>query len=429
MMRTITITAALLVAAACGTDRSVPQLLQQSQVVLATPPSWANKGHLEDNWEWSTRADENMVLLVNPQTGVLDEFYITGQDQVLMCATWELSGTLYLLVGVLDASEEFSLLRYHDSTGDGRPDASTEAVVFDAGTNAIYPTHLCRENRTGSSIYLLDSRCADILYVEDTNSDGWPDTIQTTPFARSSDHPELLDVYRLRSPAVGVVEAHDSYIPSSAVHAQAWELLELPFDRYSDTNSDNVADVLAVVVPVAAHPAMLGIPYDGQTAIDVSGVQNAGVQVWTLNVDMTQDTLIGSGTIGAGITSITLTSALTKGDRVGVYYATGSTGRDVPAYLAVDDWPQITEVDEPLIDIAGGTHTIKGLNFASDVDVGLVTKTGTHNLSFTFVDSRTLTVTVPALTTDDVGAAWLRITAPSQPDDEIIGAQNVPVCD
>lgn len=79
-------------------------------VVVDDPPQWADRGRLEQGWEWSTRAADNTVLFAHSY-GTLREFDVPDKAQVLMCATWKRQRRLYFLVGALDADRRFSLLR------------------------------------------------------------------------------------------------------------------------------------------------------------------------------------------------------------------------------------------------------------------------------------------------------------------------------
>lgn len=309
--------------------------------------------------------------------------------------TVRVGGSEYLLVGSIDASDDFHLYRYADTTGDGVPDQSSEVQLFSSLGDPMFVTSVAMA--ADGSFFCLDRRCQDICVAIDTDSDGWGDTLQASPFARSQDFPAMLDARRVSGPA----SVDGVFVLGLMDVAGQDELGELPAWILTDSDSDGAADLLTVV---ESRRARIGaydhIPFDGQTAVSVFGFgypSGATAEVWLLDSGGNDVQLLGSAVLADDQpTSVSLSSALVEGQVVSIRLAGGGAASQT-AHV-VSDAPQVHRCT-PYMTEAGvaAPVTLKGANLTATMLVFyLEGGEGTPiPLAFSLVDSETATVTLP----------------------------------
>ena len=155
--------------------------------------------------------------------------------------------------------------------------------------------------------------------------------------------------------------------------------------------------------PSPPYPLVDNQPFvDGQDEVVVSAFLLSTpsiAQVWELDSQGVKTTLLGSASVSnSGETTISLVSPLTEGeDSVGVCWDT--TGAELVVFDVLPAVPTIRELDPPSIELALATSvTIKGLNFSQTMVLNYRREfeDSASTLSFTYVDSETITVQIPA---------------------------------
>jgi len=435
----------LLVLCSCGIQGPGPgpQGISSSNPKLTAPPVIGNHGSFSDAWNW-TLADDSAVVTLHNTTDPDPAPTLTlpaGEVQVLVVTTWfrpavgeppySIIGTPYLLVGSIDAQDVFTLYRFHDTDSDGQPDQSSRTVLFDSGASPLYVTDLTPAG-LGPDLYLLDARCQDVLRASDTSADGWPDQIETTPFAASADYEALEHVRMVDSAGPGVVDAplQDRYLPDGSRHSLHVLAHGKPWLHLEDGDSDGVADAADVLPLGESSLAVYGRPFDGQKELDVAGEPGDTVEVWSIDADGEPDVMLGRVVLGTGPwTPLTLTPALAEGDDIGI------RSQDQPdAWLVRKVWgayPQILSVSSAVIDDDGATVRITGENLSAGTEAVLYTKAGTATrvLTLSVTDSRHGTVTIPAVRAEESGTAKLAVKASSQSPEAGTSLANIWLCD
>jgi hypothetical protein len=327
----------------------------------------------------------------------------------------ERSGTDYLLVSSIDASENFRLDRFHDSTADGVPDQSTRTTLV-VSTEPMYVTWMSVVDAV--KVLLLDRRCQDVLVAKDTNSDGWVDAINSTPFAASGVLPELLPITHISS----FVAANDDLVVwGREVAPNSVESISPLFTvlALQDTDDDDVADGSATENPADRGPRVIdGRPFDGQSELAVSRFSlnsPATIEVWELDENEDDVAQLGSIALGMGVGSgvVSLSPAPSAGDVLGIRYQGNPTSQTTARVL--EAYPQVLSVTPGVVDPeVTATVTLTGLNFSSTMAVKLVKhrETFVDVISFTYVSDTVATIVVPAQS--DLEAVWVAAFADGQ---------------
>ncbi len=402
----------IVLAVSCSHAGSSPVIRAQSQVLLTQPPDKAIAGSYQasetTNWNYFARSDKNEILLTD-KVGNGEEILTVPGTGVLAVLKREIDDTTYLLVSTVDASGRFVLVRYHDSDGDGAPDSGTELQLLDSGSNEMYVTQLTAED--GPDFYLLDARCQDVLRADDTDGDGWPDTLETVPFAMSDDHSDLKSVEQLfKGNEPGVLNAiMGKRTPGNPVERELRVVL-------TDANGDGVADTVVLTEPMITVPVILGTPYDGQTEVLVIGETGRTVEFYRLDPSGDPTVLLGSWTFVSGLAeTATLTSPLANTEEIQIRFT--NVGAPTVFAKVVEKSPQVIEVTPQIWRYdEGATIQLFGQNFSTNMTVKLVTAgNNTYTASYSFIDSSNITVTVPALTLEeDIGSATIAACDPGQ---------------
>jgi len=405
-----------LLLAACTSSDPDAELVGRSLVVLNSPPDVLLSGTI-NNWGFSVESGETTIDFFD-RSGVQDDEALAVSGNTLLLTDVRLkSGVEYLLVGTLDASEHFSLYRYHDSSGDGVPDAATQTLLF-SSTEPMYVTDIT--NAADGTTYLLDRRCQDVLVAIDTGTDGWPDQLGTTPYARSADYPRLLDSRSIR------ITTQNQLL---AMVKDGLDLMRLPHAIFNDANADLIADAYALG-PLGDKPIHLATHMVvGQDTVTARGEPGKTVEVWELNGTGGTVAILGSGVVAAGgDVTVSLSRPLTSGESIGLKYSTETAV--AIRQVIVAKIPQVLELDPTTVP-TGQTSTVQitGQDLTTTMVVKLVEADGTsHTLTTTFVSSTSVSVTIPSLTAEGPGTIYAE--EPTQ-DPEVVGAvgQTLLICD
>ncbi len=396
-----------------GSD--APRLIARSQVVLLSPPTEFITGSL-DGWLFSAQGGATTIEFSYTPGGQEDTDLVVPGVTLLLAQSDSHDGVRYLLVGTLDAAERYSLHRYHDTSGDGAPDAGTQSLLF-TSVEPMYVTYLSRT--AAGTTYLLDKRCQDILVATDSDGDAWPDQIAAAPFARSADHETLLDAGFIRMLSNGNLLA--------MINARM-ERFHSPHDIFRDTDGDLVADV-HVVGPEGDKPiyfsAFLSV---GQDELTVAAQVGNVVEVWELDSSGATNVLLGSATVASnGRATISLTRTLAAGDEIGIKYASSTEIAITNTVIA--KIPQVLDV-EPKTALTNQNSTIvlTGQDFTTTMTVTLREMDGTtHTLTVQYIDTTTVNVTVPSLTTE--GSVAIYAHEPGQDLEEFgVRGRTIQVC-
>lgn len=402
----------------CGSGNPTPTTIQRSALVLTSPPTTCSVGEI-GAWSWDATSDDDEIWF-DGNGGQESTIEVPGVG-VLCARLIEKNDVIYLLAGVIRADESFALYRYHDSNADEAPDQSTETLLFSTGIEEAYVTSF--SIGADGRAFALDRRCQDILLITDANTDGWPDSLQMVPFAKSADFTELLDARFLLAHSTSVVGAYLTE-PHISVAAESQAVT-----KYEDTNADNVADTTEVSGATSLNPRATLRPYAGQTSVDLYADLNAVgklAQVWKLDSSGSDVAMLGSvtltGTDGRGIGTAPLSPALVLGDRVAFRFA-GEAGNQMITEV-VEAWPQIRHWSPPAVyEGVATTLTVYGANFQATMTLKLMKPDGSlQTQAFTLVNDGEMTVALPAMNTTTFGKRLGLWAAGAGQDDEADGA-------
>jgi len=234
-------------------------------------------------------------------------------------------------VGAIDASQVWHLYHVTDKDGDGFPDPASATLLFDTGSSKAFITDIVHSSEDSSIVFLLGCRCQDIYIATDTDSDGLPDDLATTPFARSADFPVLLHASMLHAAVDDAVTALDS---PNAVPRRPRGRLEVdlsPQLRFEDTDEDRVADT-GSRSQKSVHAQIRGRCRGGASELKVVGDVGETVQIWDVPASGPA-TLLGSKTMTSAGWDLSLDESwetlhlsrpLVAGETIRVSYASGS---------------------------------------------------------------------------------------------------------
>lgn len=352
-----------LLVASCGSGQTIVADAgpQQSRVVLTSAPEVVTGGAWVglSGFAFVTDCTDCIRVMSGTSAAAWQEVRVGGA-KVLWADVWEVSGTVYLVASVIDSSDITSFYRYHDSGSDGLPDESTETLLFSSGTSPMYVTDVVWDEDEGLA-YILDRRCQDVRVAEDTNSDGWPDTLRTAAFALSQDHSGLLNVLSITPTVNGIA---GSFLESSPALGGGAGTTLLMYDPDGDLEADTVVLQLGQY----GAPVTRGAPYDGQSQVAVTGGPSAAgatAQIWELDSNLDDVTLLGSVVLGSdGTGTVSLSRSLDEDEKIGVRFSGGAESQRIPTVL--DDRPQLLGVDPDLIPMGQATAvTVEGVNLTS----------------------------------------------------------------
>jgi len=388
-------------------------------VVLFDPPVAVDvlkfSGNGIDTWRITSDSDSADIGLV--RIGVTDEtLTLTPSAGIAILDLRELvsGGTTYLIAATVDAADVGRIVRWHDADGDGAPDASTEAVLLTTGAPGAYFSAI--DFLTPETAYLYNARCGDVLIARDSDSDGWADTLDPTPFAMSSVFPSLLHVRAIDVESASIVRTARTEGAGTTVAMD--RTLNWTFE---DLDGDDVADQSAFNVPDLKAPVVYGEPHEGQTTIRVRGSSGQTVRLYLLDVNDDPATALGQLTLGTDDwEDMSLSPSLAEGDKL--LLTAGSDYNAPHRTLHVrDNAPQCIAAVPSAFEIGGESSlTIHGLGLSNTMTVKLVTADGSETtLSHTLVSSQVMTVILPTLVDpDDAGVAMIYALEPGQdPED------------
>ena len=399
----------------------------RSQVVLTEPPVVFDTSGPSSSPAWRFTGQDTVVSFVAANSEATGSIDLQDQARTMVVLPWYDNGVItHFLVGCIDASERWSLFRFHDATGDTIPDASTRVLLLDTGSSSAYVTYLARAPGSGT-VYLLDRRCQDVLVATDTDSDGFPDHLDATPFAESAAHPALLRAHMLLAVDAWTIDAPER-IRLSPDDRGAFARFQGDVLRLGDVNHDGRADTSSMW-NLDPSPSMYGQPYEGQVGVKVAGGQGAIAELWAVSeLDNSPIALLGQVALGSGPwTALALGTPLTADAVVRLNY---SDRREDGRILRVGkDTPQLCGVSTHTLRRTGDTVEVQGVNLHGNVVARL--RTGAqfddvHVLAVIVHDSESATLTIPELPASAVGTALLELEDPSNPG---VGAGTVSVCE
>ena len=301
----------------------------------------------------------------------------------------------------------------------------------DSGTTPAYVTYIARVPGS-DTIYLLDRRCQDIWVAKDTDSDGFPEDLQSTPFAQSATYPDLLEGRMLVVAEEGTVDVPSKEFSVGYDDHPAYFDFKSDIYKLKDTDANGVADTSSTWQHVSGAPTLYGRPFDGQTVLKIAGTEGAVVELWGVaELDDSPITQLGSVALGAGDwTPLTLPNGLSEDDSVRLNYA--AAPGDGIVMRVWKDLPQIVGLSDRVVDVAGESIDLNGVNLHSNVVVRL--RTGddlsvVHLLTVVVHDSESATVTIPALPAAAVGTAMFEMYDPAHPVLDGLTGTPVSVCE
>lgn len=399
---------ALLALGLCSCGNSAPATTPSNRTTLTStpvltepPPYTADNGPIGAA-EWFVPSDGTAIEIV-PQNGTgVSKFSVTiPGTRLLMATVATIGGTEYLLMGAIDSNEQFTLHRMHDSNGDEVVDGATLTAVFNSNSEKVYGYSLSVQ---GDKWYLLDRRCQDVRIALDTTSDGFANSWQATPFAKSQDHAVLLDTRHLLSPETGT-------------GVDAFATLQEPADveparvECRDTDADNVADSVTSVAARSVVPNVYGRLFSGQTTVRVQAEFGDGetVQIYDVDTAGAPDTLLGSVQLTDDqFVSVPLSRSLVLAEEIAVKFA--STGAEIEFFEVGEDEPQylkISKVNLPVGQV--NTVDVEGYNLTSTTTYTLETKDGQSlTITPTFNSSTSVTLSIPLIGVASLGYATIR---------------------
>lgn len=397
------LTAVLVLPVACrggGDNPRSPTQTAGGPVVRSAVPIVDLAGTFERH-SYRTRGTSNQVFMTD-LGGTNFELAFSG-CHVTFADSWLVGGRRHLVVGLTDDLDAFTLYRVHDASGDGLPDMSTCTVVFTTPGPA-YVTHVTPplEGRA----FALDARCQDLLRVTDANADGWPDTVAAVPFARSVDHPLLLQVRSLQmlgatrvvgfEGGAGFVPGTRNWVPSRAPGATVRALL-------FDLDGDGIAESVTQEVEGSRFPATVGRPFVGQTTVSLYGTAEVDVgRVAVVSAGPAgSPQILGSGALvlvdGAPQVSIPLSRPLELGEEVRLSFADAADRW--ARHTVIGAWPQILAATPAEIDAgAPASLTIQGLHFSASMELRARTPQsgqGSIVVPFTYLSPVLVVATLP----------------------------------
>ena len=292
-----------------------------------------------------------------------------------------------------------------DTDADGRVEAETVLVT---STQAIEVTTATLDPDTGT-LYMLDTDHS-VWRATDTNSDLLPDQLQATVFADVPTGTGVGDMWHKLTLVARLGSADASGVDLLGRHGS------FPLGRLEDTDADNQADTIALTlndITQLPPPQVIGLrPHVGMSKIRVAGRWDASVQVWTVDENDENDTLLGTATIGeSGAADVTLSPALSQGDRFRLHDQTNDIDGPILEVGAL-----VIQAENPgnirITQSAQQVLTINGSGFTSITSVDLFNAcraTPSMSLSFQLVNDEELQITVPQLDTSWNGYAEFRI--------------------
>jgi len=404
-------------------------LTTRSQALLSEPPDVREYSGMEATPSWLLTGQGPLVEFESA-LGTKSVIELQDQAKAMAILPWLQAGEItHFLIGFVNAAGTWSLFRFHDADGDTLPDVATKALLFDTGNTPAYITYIARLHGQ-SEIYLLDERCQDVFVARDGNGDGFPDTLQTTPFAESFQFPELLDGRMIVVVAAGQIDVPSGRFRVGNHDMGTYQKFSSDIYRLADTDQDGIADTISAWVRSDPAPRLYGRPFAGQTTLKIAGTEGASVEVWSVaEVDSAPISLLGAVTLSSDDwTALTLPAALVEDQKVRLSYATHP--QDGAIHRVWKDLPQAQGVSERLVARTGDAVDMQGVNLSSSTvfrlrwgpDLG-----DSQLLSAVVHSSEAATVTIPALPATATGTAFLDVYDPTHAEEH--SSVQISICD
>ncbi len=320
-IHTMIAVAATILLAACGrTEASEKQqtLNNSSPVVNTIVPNTSSDVSFGDGFCHAKAGRKHVAIDSHKLKYGIGSFFPGGT--VMGVGIARKDGKEYLLVATrANATSGCTIRCYYDKNGDDVPDASTGRTLVSTGSQPCYITSM-DVNDDFSKLFMLDRRCQDVLYATDTDGNGWPDTMATSPCARSADFPNLKRAGFIR--ASGTKDVDLECLPVSD-HARNRLRRVDPLCRIELRGG-----VATDVTPPRRPYWSVSINWpviEGDTEVFVSGgcaEEGTEVEIWTLDGGGNLLTRLGTApmpTDGSKVV-VPLRAALTRGTRLRAKY-------------------------------------------------------------------------------------------------------------
>ena len=335
---------------------------------------------------------------------------------VLGMATVPFGGTLHLLLAERDERSRLTLSRVHDLDGDGFPDEASRVVLLTSGDEPLHVSSIAA--RAASTLYLLDSRCGDVLVAVDADGDGWADRLNPRRFARSDDHPDLV-LPKLRYERDATTGAHR--VLATHELGEHDGPLRFPYRVLFDLDDDGVSERSEMVAPIDRRPTVLRHAIvEGDPSIGVGRDPRAGstlIELWRLAADGADLELVGSLPLAAGVATGELvpTRPLVAGTRVAVRTA-GDRATEVRLTVS-PAWPTLEAVEPDTIPAGAEARlALRGRRFAAGMTVRRMVPGASEDVAVTVESASHATIVLSKEQTS--GPFGLVVLGPGQPTDD-----------
>jgi hypothetical protein len=295
------------------------------------------------------------------------------------------------------------------------PDISTKQLLFSTSPYPMFITKIAQVGASGTA-YMLDRRCQEIWRVTDQDGDGFPEQIDSTPYASSANITELSEVAGLFATSSGDVYIFDNgdyrFVGDTPTDPDLYS--QTSVSKLVDTDSDGSADDTETHTTAINTPVLPIEPFAGLTSLQVSGPSGKTAQIYELSAGDVPGQLLGAATIPTGgITSVALSRALSQGERIKIRF----TGADYAAThrWVRPAWPQVSDATPSIVGLQGGPVSVIGANLLPGTVFRLVRMndpTQTVTLSATVASSTQATVAIPPLAASWKGHHFLSVHDP-----------------
>lgn len=306
---------------------------------------------------------------------------------------------------------------YVDSNGDGMVTASDlTSTISDSGYPPATGSRWLDSVFVEGELYVLDSRNHRVLRIEDTNSDGIPDTRSSTVFLDSTQTHFLENVASLG------YDASDLSLKLSTEGDSDWAENESAI-YVRDTDADGRADTyafMATVHPIDDEAPEFAIePMDGDASVKIIGPASSTFEVWRTDENGVPISQLGTGVHAAGAYESTIAVSPLLDEAWHVVVKDVTNARESEPFAVLEAAPDFQgAAPASLISTTGGTVTVTGRNLTSGITATYVSSFENPEpvaiVPVTFVSSTELQVVVPALIDAESGTGWVMFYDGSQ---------------
>ncbi len=170
-----------------------------------------------------------------------------------------------------------------------------------------------------------------------------------------------------------------------------------------------------------------GLPMSGATSLKVRGTPGLQIEVWRLDANHVETTMMGGATLsGAGVdwTAVSLSAALVAGEWIQVRHAVPPTFGERSRVISSRPW--IVETEPAVVEQSGGTVAVHGQGFEANMDLEIVGTDGVRTvLPYTLASGTEISISVPAQ--PGTGSVRLALRANNALPEDGASAVDVPV--